>query len=80
MMQLIEKFRNLNEQIKIRLRMWQVNCNYERDDIDTKFLLCQNSEDTTKFVLKCEEAIKFTLRKENSKKELEERTEIFRKK
>ena len=53
---------------------------YERDNIDSKFLLCQNSEDTAKFVLKCEDAIKFTLRKENSKKELEERTEVFRKK
>ena len=27
--------------IKIRLHMWQVSCNYKRDNTDTKCLLCK---------------------------------------
>ena len=43
--------------------MWQVNCNYNRDNTDTKCPLCQKSEDTTEHVLECGKAKKFTLRK-----------------
>ena len=63
--------------IKIRLHMWQVNCNYKRDNTDTKCPLCQKH--TTERVLECEKAKKFTLSKENSKEEQEEITEIYRK-
>ena len=59
--------------------MWQVNCNYKRDNTDTKCPLCQKSEDTTEHVLECEKAKKFTLSKENSNGEWEEITEIYRK-
>ena len=59
--------------------MWQVNCNYKRDTTDTKCPLCQKSEDTTEHVLECEKAKKFTLGKENSKREWEEITEIYTK-
>ena len=59
--------------------MWQVNCNYKRDNTDTKCPLCQKSEDTTEHVLECEKAKKFTLSKENSKEEWKEITEVFRK-
>ena len=47
--------------------MWQVNCNYKRNNNDTKCPLCKKSEDTTKYVLECKKAKKFTLIKENSK-------------
>ena len=57
----------IKDVIKIRLHMWQVNCNYKRDNTDTKCPLCQKSEDTTEHVLECEKAKKFTLSKENSK-------------
>ena len=69
----------IKDVIKIRLHMWQVNCNYKRDNTDTKCPLCQKSEDTTEHVLECEKAKKFTLSKENSKEEWEEITEIYRK-
>ena len=69
----------MKDVIKIRLHMWQVNCNYKRDNTDTKCPLCQKSEDTTEHVLECEKAKKFTLSKENSKEEWEEITEIYRK-
>ena len=61
--------------IKIRLHMWQVNCNYKRDNTDTKCPLCQKLEDTTEHVLEFEKAKKFRL----SKEEWEEITEIYRK-
>ena len=57
----------IKDVIKIRLHMWQVNCNYKRDNTDTKCPLCQKSEDTTEHVLECEKAKKLTLSKENSK-------------
>ena len=41
----------IKDVIKIRLYMWQVNCNYKRDNTDTKCLLCQKSEDTAEHVL-----------------------------
>ena len=53
--------------IKIKLHMWQVNCNYKKYNTDTKCPLCQKSEDTTEHVLECEKAKKFTLSKENNK-------------
>ena len=53
--------------IKIGLYLWQLNCNYKRDNTDTKFPLCKKSEDTTEHVLECEKAKKLTLSKENSK-------------
>ena len=68
----------IKDVIKIRLHMWQVNCNCKRDN--TKCPLCQKSEDTTEHVLGCEKAKKFTLNKENSKEEWQEITEIYRKK
>ena len=37
--------------IKIRLHMWQVNCNYKRDNTVTKCPLCIKSEDTKEHVL-----------------------------
>ena len=67
----------IKDVIKIRLHTWQVNCNYKRDNTDTKCPLCQKH--TTEHVLECEKAKKFTLSKENSKEEQEEITEIYRK-
>ena len=49
--------------------MWQVNCNYKRDNTDTKCPLCNKSDDTREHVLKCEKAKKFTLIKESRKGE-----------
>ena len=69
----------IKDVIKIRLHMWQVDCNYKRDNTDTKCPLCQQSEDTTEHVLECEKAKKFTLSKEKSKGEWEEITEIYKK-
>ena len=69
----------IKDVIKIRLHMWQVNCNYKRDNTDTKCPLCKKLEDTTEHVLECEKDKKFTLSKENSKGEWEEITEIYRK-
>ena len=66
----------INDVIKTRLHMWHMNCNYKRDNTDTKCPLCKKSEDTTGHVLECEEVKKFTLRKENRKGEWEEITEI----
>ena len=65
----------IKDVIKIRLHMWQVNCNYKRDKIGTKCPLCQKSEHTNEHVLECEKAKKLTL----SKEEWEETTEIYRK-
>ena len=59
--------------------MWQVNCNYKRDNTDTKCPLCKKSEDNTEHVLECGKAKKFALTKENSKGEWKEITEIYRK-
>ena len=70
---------DIKDAIKIRLHMWQVNCNQKRDNTDTKCPLCQKSEDTTEHVLEYEKAKKFTLSKENSQGEWEEITEIYRK-
>ena len=58
---------------------WQVNCNYKRDNTDTKCPLCKKSEDTTEHVLEWEKVNSFTLSKENSKGGWEEITEIYRK-
>ena len=69
----------IKDVIKIRLHMWQVNCNYKRDNTDTKCPLRQKSEDTTEHVLECEKSKKFTLSKENSKEEWEEIAKIYRK-
>ena len=59
--------------------MQQVNCNYKRDNTDTKCLLCQKSEDTTEHALECEITKKFTLSKENSKGDWEEMTNLWKK-
>ena len=48
----------IKDVIKIRLCTWQVNCNYKRDNTDTKRPLCKKSENTTEHVLKCEKAKK----------------------
>ena len=56
----------IEDVVKIRLHMWQGNCNCKRDNIDTKCPLCKKSEDTREHVLECEKAKKFTLSKENS--------------
>ena len=69
----------IRDVIKIRLHMWQVSCNYKRDNTDTKCPLCKKSEDTTEHVLECEKDKKFSLSKENSKGEWEEIAEIYRK-
>ena len=45
-----------------------MNCNYKRDNTDTKFPLCKKSKDTTEHVLECEKAKKLTPSKENSKR------------
>ena len=37
--------------------MSQVNCNYKRDNTDTKCPFCKESEDTTEHVLECEKAL-----------------------
>ena len=63
--------------IKIRQHMRQGNCNYKRDNTDTKCLLCKKSEDTTEHVFECEKVNKFSLSKENSKEEWEKITEIY---
>ena len=65
--------------IKIRLYIWQVNCNYKKDNTDIKCPLCKKSEDITERVLECEKAKNFTLSKENSKGQWEEITKIYRK-
>ena len=68
----------IKDAIKIRLHMWQVNCNYKRDNTDIKCPLCQKSEDTHSMCwnvkkLKSSHLVKKTVRK-NGK-----RTEIYRK-
>ena len=40
--------------------MWEVNCNYKRDNTDTKCLLCKESKGITEHVLECDKANKFT--------------------
>ena len=70
----------IKKMIKIRLHMWQVNCNKKRDNSETKCPLCKKSEDITQHVLEYEKAKKFTLSKENSKGQWEEITEIYREK
>ena len=66
-------------EILTRLHMRQVNCNFKRDNTDTKCPLCHKSEDSTEHVLECEKAKTFTLSKGNSKEEWEGITEIYRK-
>ena len=63
----------IKDVIKIRLHVWQQNCNYKRDNTGTKCPLCKKSD----HVLECEIAKKFTLSKENSKGEWENITEIY---
>ena len=43
--------------------MWQVNCKYKSDNIDTRSLSCKKkkTENTTKHVLECEITNKYTL-------------------
>ena len=53
--------------IKIILHMWQMNCNYKRNNIFTKCPLCKKTEDTTEHVLEYEKANKFTLSKEKAR-------------
>ena len=60
---------------EIRLQMWQVNCNFKRDNTNTKCPLCKIFRRN----LECQKASKFTLSKENSKGEWEELTDIYRK-
>ena len=68
----------IKDVIKRRQHMWQVNCNYIRDNTGTKCPLCTKSEETTEHVLlEWEEANKFTLSKENSKGECGETIEIY---
>ena len=59
--------------------MQHKNCNYQRNNTDTKCPLCEKLEDTTEHVLECEKANMFSLGKENKKGEWEEITEIYRK-
>ena len=49
----------IEDVIKIRLHVWQVTCNYKKDNTDTKYPFCKKSEDTTEHVLECEKAKKF---------------------
>ena len=42
--------------IKITLQMWQVNCNYEKNNIDAKYQLSKILEDATEHVLECGKA------------------------
>ena len=63
----------IKDVIKIRLHMWQLKCNYKRNNTDTKCSLCKKSD----HVLECEIAKKFTLSKENRKGEWENMTEIY---
>ena len=53
----------IKDVIKITLHMWQVNCNYKRNNTDTKCPLCKKSEDTAEHVLECKKAKKFTFSK-----------------
>ena len=55
--------------IKIRLHMWQVSCNYKRDNTDTNCLLCKKIRGHHRPYAECEKDKKFTLIKENSKGE-----------
>ena len=68
----------IKDVIKRRQHMRQVNCNYIRDNTDTKCPLCTKSEETTELVLlECEKANKITLSKENSNGECGEMIEIY---
>ena len=51
--------------------MWQVNRKYKRDNTDTKFTLCEGSEDIPEHVVECKKAIKLTLIDENRKEKLD---------
>ena len=51
--------------------MWQVNRKYKRDNTDTKFTLCEGSEDIPEHVVECKKAIKLTLINENRKEKLD---------
>ena len=53
----------MKDVIKIGLQIWQVNCNYKKDNTDTKCPLCKISEDTIEHVLECEKTNKFKLNK-----------------
>ena len=53
-----------------------MNCNYKRDNTDTKCPLCQKSVVTTEHVLECEKTKNFTLTKETTKEEWEEITDL----
>ena len=59
--------------------MRQVNCNYKRNNTETKFALCKESEDTTEHGLECKNAIKFTPSKQKSKGEWQEIIKIYKK-
>ena len=71
----------IEDVLKIRLHMWQVNCNCKRDNTDTKCPLCKKSEDTTEHVLECEKAKSSHLVKKTVSREVEweKITEIYRK-
>ena len=42
--------------IKIRLHMWELKKNYQREEEDTKCPICNQKEDTTEHVLECQTA------------------------
>ena len=68
----------IKDVIKRRQHMRQVNCNYIRDNTDTKCPLCTKSEETAELVLlECEKANKITLSKENSNGECGEIIQIY---
>ena len=58
--------------------MWQVSCNYRRDNTDTKCPYVKNQKTQQSMCqIECEKDKKFTLHKENSKGEWEEIIEIY---
>ena len=57
----------IKDMIKSRLHMSQVNCNYKRDNTDTKCPFCKESEDTTEHVLECEKALSSLLVKKTAR-------------
>ena len=69
----------IKDVIKIRLDMQRVNCNYKRDNTDTKYPLHKKLEDTTEPVLECGKAKKLTRSKENSKGKWEEKQRFIEK-
>ena len=46
----------IKDLVKVRLTMWQMNCNYKSNDTDIKFPLCKKLEDTTEHVAEYEKA------------------------